>query len=158
MSYLSIRQAHKPPDRYHQFGHGKFESLGALSIAALLVVAAWEATITSLEALRVANTVPTLWGGIQGPGLGLGPGNGPRGVSFLQMSASNTPEVLFHKPGVWVPWNPHNPTASPAKRLGMVEARGLIGFRHRSQPFGPESCESGGGEVGPGMDWALTSS
>uniref|UniRef100_A0A7S1I5X5 Cation efflux protein cytoplasmic domain-containing protein n=1 Tax=Eutreptiella gymnastica TaxID=73025 RepID=A0A7S1I5X5_9EUGL len=56
VSYLSIRQAHKPADRYHQFGHGKFESLGALSIAALLVVAAWEATITSLEALRVANT------------------------------------------------------------------------------------------------------
>jgi cation diffusion facilitator family transporter len=54
VSYLSIQQAHKPADHYHQFGHGKFESLGALSIAVLLGVAAWEAAIQSIEALNMA--------------------------------------------------------------------------------------------------------
>jgi len=52
ISFLSIRKAHQPPDASHQFGHGKFESVGALSIATLLLVAAWEAGTESLEALE----------------------------------------------------------------------------------------------------------
>eukprot|EP00667_Euglena_gracilis_P006793 EG_transcript_6839 len=72
VSYLSIKQAHRPADKYHQFGHGKYESLGALSIAALLVFAAYEAATESFEALENAylNSVlegPTmfaLWGAV----------------------------------------------------------------------------------------------
>eukprot|EP00667_Euglena_gracilis_P007286 EG_transcript_7353 len=52
ISYWVIRQARRPPDASHPFGHGKFESIGAFSIAVLLSVTAVETARTSIMALR----------------------------------------------------------------------------------------------------------
>jgi len=54
VSYVAIREARKPPDDAHPFGHGKLEPLGALGMAALLAFAALETARASLWALLAA--------------------------------------------------------------------------------------------------------
>lgn len=49
MAYLSIRQAERPADREHPFGHGKFENLSGLAEAGIIIFAAG---LISYEAVK----------------------------------------------------------------------------------------------------------
>jgi len=51
ISYMAIREARKPPDATHPFGHGKYESIGAFGIAGLLMFTSVETFKSSLATL-----------------------------------------------------------------------------------------------------------
>ena len=48
---IATRLADRPPDENHPYGHGRFETLAALVIGALLLVTAWEIVRGALERL-----------------------------------------------------------------------------------------------------------
>ncbi len=59
ITWFAVRIASAPPDSAHPYGHGKFESMGALAISGILVATgagvAWHA-FQSLEAILAAGT------------------------------------------------------------------------------------------------------
>jgi len=50
---IATRMADQPPDEDHPYGHGRYETLAALAIGALLLVTAWEIIRGALERLTV---------------------------------------------------------------------------------------------------------
>lgn len=54
---IGISIAARPPDATHPYGHGKFETLAAMTIGGLLAMTSWEILRSSVERLR-AGTVP----------------------------------------------------------------------------------------------------
>lgn len=64
IAYFSVREANKPADKEHPFGHGKIENLsGTIEAVLILITAAWilyEATRRLFEGGFVANTGPGL--------------------------------------------------------------------------------------------------
>lgn len=48
---IATRMADRPPDEDHPYGHGRYETLAALAIGALLLVTAWEIIQGALERL-----------------------------------------------------------------------------------------------------------
>jgi cation diffusion facilitator family transporter len=56
---VTILMASKPPDDDHPYGHRKFEMLGAVFLAVLLVFAAYEVGALAYQRLRQPNIFPT---------------------------------------------------------------------------------------------------
>lgn len=51
LGLIATRLADRPPDEDHPYGHGRFETLAALAIGALLLVTAWEVIKGAVERL-----------------------------------------------------------------------------------------------------------
>lgn len=51
LGLIATRMADRPPDEDHPYGHGRYETLAALAIGALLLVTAWEIVRGALERL-----------------------------------------------------------------------------------------------------------
>ncbi|MEW6731381.1 MAG: cation diffusion facilitator family transporter [Acidobacteriota bacterium] len=61
MGIVLIRYASAPPDREHPYGHSKFETLGAFSVAGFLFITCFEIAVHSLRQLfAVQNTLPDI--------------------------------------------------------------------------------------------------
>lgn len=58
---LGITLAARPADRDHPYGHRKYETFAAMSIAGLLVLTAWEILEKSLEKLRTGGHPAVPW-------------------------------------------------------------------------------------------------
>ena len=57
ITYLSIKESHKPADEDHPYGHEKFESLASFSIVIILSLSAFLILIESLESLISGETL-----------------------------------------------------------------------------------------------------
>ena len=60
VTLLAVRFGDKPPDESHPYGHGKFENLAALAMAALLLLLAGGVTVEAVNRIRVGGDVPVL--------------------------------------------------------------------------------------------------
>jgi len=58
---IGITLAAKPADRDHPYGHRKYETFAAMSIAGLLVLAAWGILEKSIEKLRTGSHPEVTW-------------------------------------------------------------------------------------------------
>lgn len=56
--WLSLRYSLKPPDKEHPYGHGKAESISALAISSLLILAALLITLQSINEINTSNVSP----------------------------------------------------------------------------------------------------
>lgn len=61
----ALDHSHRPPDQDHPFGHGRFETLATLAVAAMLLVAAvgifWDSIMRLLAPATDAPGIPALW-------------------------------------------------------------------------------------------------
>jgi len=64
VTWLVVRVSDRPADDEHHYGHGKFESLSALGIIAMLYVLAGGILVASYGRLREGTPPPVLSGGI----------------------------------------------------------------------------------------------
>lgn len=63
VTFFSVREAVKPADEIHRYGHGKFENLAALVEAGLILAAAASLIFASVEKLRTGVVVTAVgWG------------------------------------------------------------------------------------------------
>eukprot|EP00667_Euglena_gracilis_P015815 EG_transcript_16484 len=84
ISYLAIREARKPPDATHPFGHGKYESIAAFGIAGLLMFTAAETAKGSIAAVAAVSAA------------GAGAAMGPTAIAAVAAVVSIlTKEVLY---------------------------------------------------------------
>ena len=60
ITWLVVRVSDRPADEEHQYGHGKFESLSALGVIALLYVLAGGILVEAYSRLRESTPPPTL--------------------------------------------------------------------------------------------------
>jgi cation diffusion facilitator family transporter len=60
VTWMVVRVSDRPADAEHHYGHGKFESLSALGVVALLYVLAGGIVVASFGRLRAGATAPTI--------------------------------------------------------------------------------------------------
>src|SRR5215467_1785896 len=60
ITWLVVRVSDRPADEEHHYGHGKFESLSALGVIALLYVLAGGVLVESYSRLREGTPPPTI--------------------------------------------------------------------------------------------------
>src|ERR1700680_1622422 len=60
ITWLVVRVSDQPADEEHQYGHGKFESISALGVIAMLYVLAGGILVESWSRLRESTPPPTL--------------------------------------------------------------------------------------------------
>src|SRR5690349_12728647 len=60
ITWLVVRVSDRPADDEHHYGHGKFESLSALGVIALLYVLAGGVLVESWSRLREGSAPPTI--------------------------------------------------------------------------------------------------
>ncbi len=60
MTWLVVRVSDKPADAEHHYGHGKFESLSALAVVALLYILAGGILVGSYNRLVAGAVPPTI--------------------------------------------------------------------------------------------------
>lgn len=58
VTWLAVRIADKPADKSHPYGHGKFENIAALGLAALLLLLAGGVTVTAVARIRAGEMPP----------------------------------------------------------------------------------------------------
>src|ERR1700674_4357432 len=60
VTWLVVRVSDRPADHEHHYGHGKFESLSALGVIAMLYVLAGRVLVESYSRLREGAPPPTI--------------------------------------------------------------------------------------------------
>lgn len=58
---IGVKAAKKPPDAEHPYGHGKAESISAIIVSILLILAGFEAGISAVQAIWAGETLIPPW-------------------------------------------------------------------------------------------------